>query len=211
MFSLVFLQSPSQVKLTMTVLLRHNRLIRSVTPNSIWNFLGTQKNLPQRFDHVHLDLIGPLPPSNGHTYCLTMIDRFRNGQRPNLSKDITAETVAEAFFFLLGVSLWNSCNSHNRQGRQFSPRSSKCKPAFFLNTENLQLPQTKKETPVTVEPNATASTPATVESDQQLQRLPSHLHVLVAKFIFQLGIVDTGRGVCSDLTAQQNDSKTELN
>ncbi|GFT16562.1 hypothetical protein TNCV_281721 [Trichonephila clavipes] len=29
MFSLVFLQSPSQVKLTMTVLLRHNRLIRS--------------------------------------------------------------------------------------------------------------------------------------------------------------------------------------
>ncbi|GFV94724.1 hypothetical protein TNCV_3864471 [Trichonephila clavipes] len=46
---------------------------------------------------------------------------------------------------------------------------------------------------------------------QQLQRLPSHLHVLVAKFIFQLGIVDTGRGVCSDLTTQHNDSKTELN
>ncbi|GFW88293.1 retrovirus-related Pol polyprotein from transposon 412 [Trichonephila clavipes] len=40
-----------------------------------------------------------------------------------------------------------------------------CKPAFFLNTEDLQLPQTKKETPATVEPNATASTPATVESD----------------------------------------------
>ncbi|GFU77774.1 transposon Tf2-11 polyprotein [Trichonephila clavipes] len=33
----------------------------------------------QRFDHVHLDLIGPLPPSNGYTYCLTMIDRFSNG------------------------------------------------------------------------------------------------------------------------------------
>ncbi|GFY27706.1 retrovirus-related Pol polyprotein from transposon 297 [Trichonephila clavipes] len=32
MFSLVFLQSPSQVKLTMTVLLRHNRLIKSFTP-----------------------------------------------------------------------------------------------------------------------------------------------------------------------------------
>ncbi|GFT15673.1 transposon Tf2-8 polyprotein [Trichonephila clavipes] len=32
MFSLVFLQSPSQVKLTMTVLLRHNRRIRSFTP-----------------------------------------------------------------------------------------------------------------------------------------------------------------------------------
>ncbi|GFV42381.1 transposon Ty3-G Gag-Pol polyprotein [Trichonephila clavipes] len=40
---LVFLQSPSQVKLTMTVLLRHNRLIRASHPNSIWKFLGTQK------------------------------------------------------------------------------------------------------------------------------------------------------------------------
>ncbi|GFS80107.1 hypothetical protein TNCV_2988781 [Trichonephila clavipes] len=39
------------------------------------------------------------------------------------------------------------------------------KPAFFLNTEDLQLPQTKNETPATLEPNATASTPATVESD----------------------------------------------
>ncbi|GFW71939.1 hypothetical protein TNCV_3221151 [Trichonephila clavipes] len=39
----------------------------------------------------------------------------------------------------------------------------RCKPAFFLNTEDLQLPQTKNETPATVEPNATASTPATVE------------------------------------------------
>ncbi|GFW02235.1 retrovirus-related Pol polyprotein from transposon 297 [Trichonephila clavipes] len=44
MFSLVFLQSPSQVKLTMTVLLRHNRLIRSFShPNSIWNFLELKR------------------------------------------------------------------------------------------------------------------------------------------------------------------------
>ncbi|GFS64947.1 RT_RNaseH domain-containing protein [Trichonephila clavipes] len=44
-------------------------------------------------------------------------------------------------------------------------KSHICKPAFFLNTEDLQLPQTKNETPATVKPNATASTPATVESD----------------------------------------------
>ncbi|GFT26054.1 retrovirus-related Pol polyprotein from transposon 17.6 [Trichonephila clavipes] len=50
-------------------------------------------------------------------------------------------------------------------GKRVSVSIDRCKPAFFLNTEDLQLPQTKNETPATVEPNATAPTPATVEHD----------------------------------------------
>ncbi|GFW84199.1 integrase catalytic domain-containing protein [Trichonephila clavipes] len=44
-------------------------------------------------------------------------------------------------------------------GKRVSVSIDRCKPAFFLNTEDLQLPQTKNETPATVEPNVTASTP----------------------------------------------------
>ncbi|GFS65496.1 hypothetical protein TNCV_2468892 [Trichonephila clavipes] len=270
----------------------------------------------QRFDHVHLDLIGPLPPSNGYTYCLTMIDRFSKWPEAQPLKDITAETVAEAFFSswvsrfgtpailttdrgrqfesslfkalskLLGVQKCRTTGYHPQAngmieelhrplksaikchaterwtevlpiillglraslkedilctpaelvfgttirlpGEMFDSSKpdddvvnfvsrlkshmhnqftlnhqntmanvqflsiqdcwkqhmfffvetcyvvhfnnpmmalSKCKPAFFLNTEDLQLPQTKNETPATVEPNATAPTPATVEHD----------------------------------------------
>ncbi|GFS55914.1 integrase catalytic domain-containing protein [Trichonephila clavipes] len=47
-------------------------------------------------------------------------------------------------------------------GKRVSVSIDRCKPAFFLNTEDLQLPQTKNETPATVEPNAT---PTIVEHD----------------------------------------------
>ena len=31
---------------------------------------------PRRFDHIHLDIVGPLPPSHGFTHLFTIVDRY---------------------------------------------------------------------------------------------------------------------------------------
>ncbi|UYV61691.1 hypothetical protein LAZ67_1005925, partial [Cordylochernes scorpioides] len=51
-----------------------------------------------RFCVAHIDCIGPLPPSNGHIYCLTCIDRFTGWPEVIPLKNIKADTLAQAFY-----------------------------------------------------------------------------------------------------------------
>ena len=50
-----------------------------------------------RFAHVHIDLVGPLPPCKGFTYLLTCVDRFTRWPEVIPLTDMTAASVAQAF------------------------------------------------------------------------------------------------------------------
>ncbi|GFS89591.1 transposon Tf2-6 polyprotein [Nephila pilipes] len=65
--------------------------------------IGTFALPNARFSPIHIDFIGPFPPSNGQSYCLTIVDRFTRWMEVILTVDMIAETICKAL-----LSVWIS-------------------------------------------------------------------------------------------------------
>ncbi|BHF84055.1 hypothetical protein SprV_0902720500 [Sparganum proliferum] len=62
---------------------------------------GTFPSPDARFSHARLDVVGPLPPSNGFTHLLTCVDRYTRWAETIPLPNAQAETIVKAF-----VSRW---------------------------------------------------------------------------------------------------------
>ena len=50
----------------------------------------------RKFDHIHVDIVGPLPPSQGFQYLFTVVDRTTRYAEAIPLKDTTAESCIQA-------------------------------------------------------------------------------------------------------------------
>ena len=81
-----------------------------------------------RFDHIYIDLVGPLPPSEGFTYLLTMVGPFTRWPEAIPLKDRTTRTCAQVLV-LQWISLFRFHYTYQLTGARNSP--CKYDPAWY--------------------------------------------------------------------------------
>ena len=74
-----------------------------------------------RFAHVHIDLVGPLPASRGHTHLLTVIDRFTRWPEAIPLTQTDTASVARAFALHWIAGLEFQPTSRQIEGRSHIP------------------------------------------------------------------------------------------
>ena len=72
-----------------------------------------------RFDSLHVDLVSPLPPSQGFSYLLTVVDRFTRWPEAIPVADISAKTCSRAFLAHWVARFGVPSSMTSDRGRQF--------------------------------------------------------------------------------------------
>ena len=76
----------------------------------------------RRFDHINIDIVGPLPPAQGYTHLLTMVDRFTRWPEAVPLKGMDTETCARAVVFHWIARFGMPLDMTSDRGSQFTSK-----------------------------------------------------------------------------------------